>query len=732
MKSFRIKNNYNNNSKKKKSMKRKFMWASLLLCAGLWACTDDAIDGQSGGQGVGGEGTPAYLTISFSANSGSSTRGTGEGTNTGDKDGNQEDSGHHSTGDAGEEVVKTALVVVAPVDGNVGFAKLYSASADSNGDLTGPNESTDGTTEDNGFTIVDENSKTYTSADPIKVAVGDYRVLVVVNPAKTILEEYGTGTSISSGAQVKALYDFIVTGQYETADGVEGTQEENKTYCNDLADRAGDGQGFMMANKALPGTNGIVTLTEENNADNPAQATIDVERVVSKITYRTSKTDNVYEVQVPGRITAATVEGYVLEKEIEENGTEGLYQKVTLNTALDKAGHVVYAYFKDENGTPSFVAAFYRTEGTHTPQEGTQSEDNKPLNIYKKITPVTEEKQVVMGETYLVDDAQDPGASLTLQAGGATEYETWKVTLVGYALTNLSKDVYYVRHTTETGVPSPFGSLANGTSYLVSSYWDDKNNVQFTDDNQFPAGVNTGTWFYNTLADVSKESETLTYDANTKTFKYINEQSTETASKFFKPLPTGDGDEVTDADGASSTQHTGTLAKTGGFMTYCFENSVLNDKQVHGLTTGVVFVGKISGPDDNPITTPLYAYNGHVFKSLDDIKASYPNVDISGLTDQSTAEELAEKDIVKYTDNMCYYYTSRIKHFDNGNDTDMGVMEYAIMRNNIYSLAVTGISDIGSPIVDPTPDIPNESKEAALDLKVNILPWIVRYNDIEF
>ena len=52
--------------------------------------------------------------------------------------------------------------------------------------------------------------------------------------------------------------------------------------------------------------------------------------------------------------------------------------------------------------------------------------------------------------------------------------------------------------------------------------------------------------------------------------------------------------------------------------------------------------------------------------------------------------------------------------------------------NNIYSLAVSTINEIGAPFVDPTPNTPNESEEAALDITVKLTPWIVRYNDIEF
>ena len=62
-------------------------------------------------------------------------------------------------------------------------------------------------------------------------------------------------------------------------------------------------------------------------------------------------------------------------------------------------------------------------------------------------------------------------------------------------------------------------------------------------------------------------------------------------------------------------------------------------------------------------------------------------------------------------------------------------MEFAIMRNNIYSLAVTGINMVGDSAVDPTPGTPDENptpESAQLNVDVEILPWIVRYNDIEF
>ena len=88
--------------------------------------------------------------------------------------------------------------------------------------------------------------------------------------------------------------------------------------------------------------------------------------------------------------------------------------------------------------------------------------------------------------------------------------------------------------------------------------------------------------------------------------------------------------------------------------------------------------------------------------------------------------------MVKYAGNTCYYYSTEIKHWDNGNPEVLGNMEFAIMRNNIYSLAVTGINIIGDPYVDPIPSTPNEVLDTYLNIEAKIEPWIVRYHDIEF
>ena len=61
-----------------------------------------------------------------------------------------------------------------------------------------------------------------------------------------------------------------------------------------------------------------------------------------------------------------------------------------------------------------------------------------------------------------------------------------------------------------------------------------------------------------------------------------------------------------------------------------------------------------------------------------------------------------------------------------------GVMEFAIMRNNIYSLSIGTISEIGSATVLPTPGTVVADQGAYITMQAKILPWIVRFNDINF
>ena len=85
----------------------------------------------------------------------------------------------------------------------------------------------------------------------------------------------------------------------------------------------------------------------------------------------------------------------------------------------------------------------------------------------------------------------------------------------------------------------------------------------------------------------------------------------------------------------------------------------------------------------------------------------------------------------------CYYFYWN-RHNDNGQNGVMAPMEFATVRNNVYKLAVTRLNVLGHPRIPendpntPTPDTPDEQDNLYLTVSVQVIPWVVRNNTIEF
>lgn len=146
---------------------------------------------------------------------------------------------------------------------------------------------------------------------------------------------------------------------------------------------------------------------------------------------------------------------------------------------------------------------------------------------------------------------------------------------------------------------------------------------------------------------------------------------------------------------------------TYSLLDYTTENVVkaeYSENTCATYCTGIVFKAKYQPAGIS--TTDFYRYNGKCYASLTDIK----NV----IGDQSISDNnLSQFGITKYQGGICYY-TYWIKHAEDGNDTTVSPMEYAIVRNNIYQINVTGINDIGT--VTPT--------DYGLYLECTVADWI--------
>lgn len=648
-------------------------------------CSDNVIEVDS--QGIETEKTPAYLTVAFSSNATSSRSTADDANNQGDKDGDQESSGHINAGTAAENAVNSALVVVKETDGNRGYAKLYSTP-----DLVPLPAGKDET----GFML----------NEPIQLNTGFYEVLVVANPYEEFYpESVIAGTSKTE--DVTALYNRILTGDYD----VTATSVAN--FAGEIVQVDGENnlKGIMMANKAMA----TVEVKAGNLKLTPAEVNVQIERVASKITYRhygydgkeaveitddnkDNVTADVYPVNVtlPSKVSPITYDfSYTIG---DPDGNEGQLEAATetLNEAL-LDGEKVYVVL-DKDG----FSHYYKAEHVDISKNGV-------VNIEDR-------------ETNMIDELPASPFIFQYKAEESTTSH-WFVKIEKYALVNLARSVYHVRHTTFNGTGVQFGTL-NGSNYLYTPNWANGiNDATFDEDGSFLSGEEkTSEWFNNRLADVSVASKAAE------------------PTVLFHDFASSVMGKTNDAQGVTGgNHHGGTLSPVGDLLAYCLENSTDVDHQRHALSTGIAFMAKIYSDEEctEPIET-LYRYAGHLFTAIGDIQKAY-NITVqagasglAGLTEDSDADALKAAGVVKYAGNTCYYYTTEIKHWDNGDSNVLGNMEFAIMRNNIYSLAITGVNIIGDPYVDPTPSTPNEVLDTYLNVEAVIEPWTVRYHDIEF
>lgn len=99
--------------------------------------------------------------------------------------------------------------------------------------------------------------------------------------------------------------------------------------------------------------------------------------------------------------------------------------------------------------------------------------------------------------------------------------------------------------------------------------------------------------------------------------------------------------------------------------------------------------------------------------------ATLANNEYSVTIDQNgkiTADVLAEHGARTYEDATCYY-TWWIRHANDGSEDTNGVMEYAIVRNNIYELDVESIYSLGGYI-------PNEEEHGFI-VNVYVKDWVM-------
>lgn len=260
-----------------------------------------------------------------------------------------------------------------------------------------------------------------------------------------------------------------------------------------------------------------------------------------------------------------------------------------------------------------------------------------------------------------------------------------------------------------------------------------------------------------TEANYGNSSATLPYVTDPKTYNKTYTSTPALANSYGDWYLQGSSAFVLSSFGTFSGTYTDMPGYSSGAVetkvaAYCYENTMLKDKQKNGYTTGIVFKAEIapskmmqkksSGDGVEETTTigsigEIFYHSGIFYKDIEALKEA--GVLLADGTTSSSANG-APADLKK-NDVQCFkkgntdgkficYYPYWIKHLPSA-DTAEDVMEFGIVRNNVYQVTVTGIQGVGKDgvtediITDTETDDPTT---VLLNVKLSIKPWVVRAN----
>lgn len=173
------------------------------------------------------------------------------------------------------------------------------------------------------------------------------------------------------------------------------------------------------------------------------------------------------------------------------------------------------------------------------------------------------------------------------------------------------------------------------------------------------------------------------------------------------------------------------------------QNAIYNDPQVKALLAApstTLNEADITVSFTDNATTAVRTITGFSF-TINGTPYSETSTALNNVLANANAKV---SNIIKYT-NGIVYYPVRIKHFGNdltpwgkdqtgvsstsiyaGNNADKYLGRYGVVRNNWYDLGVNSISGIGSAVVPPHDNKPDDELDQYISVRINVLSWAKR------
>ncbi len=442
-----------------------------------------------------------------------------------------------------------------------------------------------------------------TAAKEVELEAGQYNVLAVVNPAG--VEWAGDGLTLGT------LRDHIETDAWAETDG---------SYSSFLMTSENEGKGVNL---------------DYNPEQDPAVATVDVERMAARIDYRAEGT---YTIEAEDDATYAGASVVITGAALVNNLNAGSYEMKRVNSGLGQG----VTYLGEETVDAEGIATNYVIDPWTEEKDGT----NDLSSLYGVYYPgyATDEEE------------QNPSywAGLVKEGTQVRDEDNTAWNIVGYTMENTTYADYTSKQYSTGLVFGARFTPAEGT--VVDGFYADYD---------FVYGEST---FFKWNSVLYATAEDMMAAA------YPNVFTTE--NMFGETTFAG----ISDLDGLAT------------FI------ATLRDDDPTGYKAYLQGIEEFP-TDKSALYWENYMVNSCHYYFDTDVPALLIGEDCRALLNEATGGAVST-----YEESRCYY-TWWVRHSNDGSNETNGVMEYSIVRNNIYKVRVNSVYSIGG-------DIPQEGVRA--------------------
>lgn len=329
-----------------------------------------------------------------------------------------------------------------------------------------------------------------------------------------------------------------------------------------------------------------------------------------------------------------------------------------------------------------------------------------------------------------------------------------KYTITGWGLDITNKSSYLVRHyssawnglkTDVTSVTKKYRFIgsekveAGKTPLQYRTYWaEDPNYTSYADlNNEFSIQPDGEPAFISDKFFTTTESNPQYCFENT--FDVDNQNQDKTTRVIVRAQVTvnGKAEDFYMINNGKSTLYSEANLKA------LVQNAIYNDPQVQALLAApgaTLDEGTINVTFTDNAITAVRTITGFGFR-INGADYSEASTELNNVLTNAGNKV---SNIIKYT-NGIVYYPVRIKHFGNdltpwdknqpgvsksdiyaGKNADRYLGRYGVVRNNWYDLGVNSISGIGSAVVPPHKDTPDDELDQYISVRINVLSWAKR------